>query len=365
MSALRSAFALAMLLLLAAPASRAAEDVPRTLAFQGRLVRADGTPENTPQDLTFTLYATPGGGTPLWQERMPSVQVTNGYYAVVLGSAQPLRYELTEGSALFLGVAITGQSELTPRLQMASVPFALRAQDSRLLDGRAPATFANANHAHPAATPTSDGFLSADDKAKLDEPAPTYGDGLAASGTPLNVRVAFTTSGGNNGTLRTVARGDHAHAAATTTTAGFMSPADKAKLDTPAPTFGDGLSVSAGTPPTVSVAFSTSGGSNGTLRTAARADHSHAKPVLACTYRQASANDTGDNQASVAWCASNEQLNGGGCGNLEGPGGVDFMPVGVTLDSGAVSTGGPGYRCRNSTTGVPAPTAYAICCRIP
>ena len=107
MSALRSAFVLALLVLLAAPASRAAEDVPRTLAFQGRLVRADGTPENTPQDLTFSLYATPAGGSPLWQERLPSVQVTNGYYAVVLGSVQPLRYELTEGSSLFLGVAGT------------------------------------------------------------------------------------------------------------------------------------------------------------------------------------------------------------------------------------------------------------------
>ncbi|QSQ21449.1 hypothetical protein JY651_40725 [Pyxidicoccus parkwayensis] len=367
MPALRSVLALAVLVLLAAPASRAAEDVPRTLAFQGRLVRADGTPENTPQDLTFALYTTANGGSPLWQERQPAVPVTNGYYAVVLGAAVPLRYELADNVALYLGVALTGQSELTPRLQLASVPFALRAQDSRFLEGRSAATFANASHEHPTATSTTAGFMSAADKAKLDTPAPetVYSDGLTATGSPLTVRVSFATSGGNNGTARTAARSDHAHANATSTTAGFMSAADKAKLDTPEPTFGDGLSVSTGTPATVSVNFASAGGNNGTSRIAARADHTHAKPVMACTYRQASGNDSGDSQASVAWCASGEQLTGGGCGELEGPSGVSFMPTGVTLSSGAVSSGGPGYRCRNSSASVPAPTAYAICCRIP
>lgn len=366
MPALRSTLALALLVLLAAPAaSRAAEDVPRTLAFQGRLVRADGTPELSPQDLTFSLYASPSGGSPLWQERQPAVQVSNGYYAVVLGTVQPLRYELAEGSALYLGVALTGQSELTPRLPLVSVPYALRAQDSRSLDGRSAATFANANHGHAVATSSSDGFMSAADKAKLDTPDTTYSDGLTASGTPLTVRVNFATSGGNNGTSRTAARADHGHAVATPTAAGFMSAADKAKLDAPETAFGDGLSVSGTTPATVSVNFATTGGNNGTSKSAARADHSHPKPSLACTYKQASGNDAGDSQASVAWCAAGEQLTGGGCGGVEGPSGVAFMPVGVTLENGAASSGGPGYRCRNSSASVPAPTAYAICCRIP
>ncbi|WP_164021539.1 hypothetical protein [Pyxidicoccus trucidator] len=364
MSALRPALALAVLVLLAAPVSRAADDVPRTLSFQGRLVRADGTPESTPQDLTFSLYATSTGGSPLWQERHPAVTVTNGYYAVVLGSALPLRYDLADGSALYLGVALTGQSELTPRLQMASVPFALRAQDSQRLEGRAAATFASATHGHPTATPSTAGFLSAADKAKLDEPEPTYSDGLSATGTPLTVRVSFPTSGGTNGTARVAARSDHAHAAANATAAGFMSVADKAKLDA-APSFGDGLNVSAGTPATVSVNFSSSGGANGTQRIAARADHSHARPSLTCTHRQATGNDAGDSGNSVAWCAANEVLTGGGCTGLDIAPGVAFMPTGLTVESGATSTGGPGYRCRNSGSNPPAPTAYAICCRIP
>jgi hypothetical protein len=300
-SALRSALvpALAVLALVAAPA--AAQDVPRTLAFQGRLVRADGTPESTPQDLTFSLYATASGGSPLWQELHPGVPVTNGYYAVVLGVTTPLGYELARNEPLYLGVALSGQSELTPRLRMASVPYALRAQDSQLLEGRAASTFANASHGHPTATPTAAGFLSAADKAKLDTPAPIYGDGLTASGTPLNVRVSFAGSGGNNGTQRTVAR----------------------------------------------------------------SDHSHPRPTLACTHRTATGNDAGDSRLSIAWCATTEVLTGGGCSGLDVSPGLAFLPAGLNAESGATATGGQSYRCRNSDSATSAPTAYAICCRIP
>ncbi|MBZ4417617.1 hypothetical protein [Myxococcus sp. RHSTA-1-4] len=365
MSAPRSALALVLAVLALVGTPAAADDVPRTMAFQGRLVRADGTPESTPQDLSFTLYASATGGSPLWQEYHPAVTVTNGYYAVVLGTTNPLRYELAQGSQLYLGVALTGQSELTPRLQMASVPYALHAQDSQFLEGRAAVTFANANHGHATATSTTDGFMSAADKAKLDTPATAYSDGLTASGTPLTVRVSFPTSGGTNGTSRNAARADHSHATATTSAAGFMSAADKAKLDAPATTFGDGLSVTAGTPPTVSVNFTTSGGNNGALRTVARGDHSHPKPALACTHRSATGNDAGDSRLSVAWCATGEVLTGGGCSGLDGSPGLAFMPTGLTVESGATATGGPGYRCRNGDSGTTAPTAYAICCRIP
>src|SRR5690606_33203770 len=100
--------------LLALPAR--AVDLPRQMTFQGRLVRADGSPETAPQDLRFVLYATPTGGVSLWEESHPGTPVTNGYYAVVLGSAVPLPAAVLNGQALYLGVSLVGQSELTPRL---------------------------------------------------------------------------------------------------------------------------------------------------------------------------------------------------------------------------------------------------------
>ncbi|TQF11084.1 hypothetical protein FJV41_36080 [Myxococcus llanfairpwllgwyngyllgogerychwyrndrobwllllantysiliogogogochensis] len=283
----------------------AAQDVPRTMTFQGRLVRADGTPENSPQDLAFALYATPSGGSPLWQENHLAVPVTNGYYAVVLGSSAPLGDDLVRRSEMHLGVALASQSELTPRFRLASVPFALRASDSIRLEGRAASTFAPTSHTHTNATTTAPGFMSAADKVKLDAPAPTYGDGLIASGTPLAVRVSFPTAGGTNGSARI----------------------------------------------------------------AARSDHTHARPSLTCSYKSATGNDTLDPRAATAWCGMGETLMGGGCSGLEdgpAPVSVAFQPAGVTFENGLTQTPGvPGYRCRGHLTSSTAPTAYAICCRIP
>jgi hypothetical protein len=182
------ALAAAGLVLLASTAG--AVDVPRQMTFQGRLLRADGSPETAPQSLRFALYATPGGGAPLWEESHPSVPVTNGYYAVVLGASLPLPPAAVNGQALYLGVSIVGQSELTPRLPVVSVPYALRADDSNRLEGRNAASFANATHSHPNLPATYDPSLS------------------FANGT---LAVTFPAPSFFNGNANTAARSDHTH----------------------------------------------------------------------------------------------------------------------------------------------------------
>lgn len=406
--------------LLAPDGARAqTQDVPRTMTFQGRLVRTDGAPEETEQALSFALYEAASGGVALWTESHPSVPVTNGFYSVRLGSRTPLREELLQRGTLFLGVSIAGQSELTPRVELASVPFALRAADSRLLDGRPAAAFAVAGHGHPDATPTAAGFLSAADKAKLDAPATTYGDGLTASGSPLRVSVSFPGTGGTNGTSTTAARANHSHAAATPTSAGFLSTADKTKLDAVPTAYGDGLSLATGT---LSVSYAGTGGTHGTAATAARSNHSHAPATptaagflsdadkakldtlaapadglavsgsparlrvsfaaagpttgtavtaarsdhthaLSCLQRSGTSNEP-DTLVSVVWCAANEVLTGGGCQDPDTE--ETSMPVGSNTAPSASPPGSQGWRCRSSfLTGTQRPTAYAICCRLP
>jgi hypothetical protein len=178
-------------LLLLAP-SALAVDVPRQMTFQGRLLRADGSAETSPQNLRFALYTAATGGAPLWEEGHPNVPVTNGYYAVVLGASLPLPPAAVNGQALYLGVSLVGQSELTPRLPIVSVPYALRADDSNRLEGRTAASFADANHPHPN-LPSS------------------YGPGLVF--TPPNgaLSVAFASAGGTNGASTAAARADHTH----------------------------------------------------------------------------------------------------------------------------------------------------------
>jgi hypothetical protein len=318
------ALAVAGLALFAPPAL--AVDAPRQMTFQGRLMRADGSPETLPQDLHFALYATPSGGAPLWEETRLSTPVSNGYYAVVLGTSTPLPAAVVNGQALYLGVSLVGQSELTPRLTVASVPYALLANDSNALQGRPASSFADAAHTH-------DSVPRADDSNRL-------------QGQPAS---AFAPSA-------------HTHAPASPTANGFMASTDKAKLNGLPSTFGAGLNF---TSSTVSVNF----GSSGSATTAARSDHTHPSPALSCTYRTATGNiDT--NKNSTAWCAAGEILTGGGCSDLNGTStvpGVTFGPTGVTTVDGSTPTSGPAYTCRlpNPPTGTSIPTAYAICCRIP
>ncbi|TCL76808.1 hypothetical protein EDC14_100190 [Hydrogenispora ethanolica] len=118
------------------------------------------------------------------------------------------------------------------------------------LDGNDASAFAAAGHTHGTATSSSNGLMSNTDKAKLDGIAAGAEVNQNAFG---NVKVGTTTiqadsksdtlelAAGTGITLTPDATNDkvtvavtqdgHSHAAATTSTAGFMAAADKSKLD--------------------------------------------------------------------------------------------------------------------------------------
>lgn len=79
--------------------------------------------------------------------------------------------------------------------------------------GTTATTAAAGNHTHVAATTSAPGFLSAADKTKL--------DGIATGATALALGTTGTTA----------AAGNHTHPDATITVAGLMSAADKVKLN--------------------------------------------------------------------------------------------------------------------------------------
>jgi hypothetical protein len=296
------ALAVAGLALSASPAL--AVDAPSQMTFQGRLLRADGSPETLPQDLRFALYATPSGGAPLWEESHPGTPITNGYYSVVLGTSTPLPTTVVNGQALYLGVSLVGQSELTPRLTVASVPYALLANTSNnslALQGQPASAFAPAVHPHAAATPTASGFMAATDKTKLNGLPSAYGAGLSFNTTSSTLSVAL----GSSGTATTVARSDHTHAA-----------------------------------PTLSCTYRTATGNI----------------------------DTGKNSTAWCAPTETLMGGGcadlNGTATVPGP---TFGPTNVTTVDGSTATTGPAYTCRvpNPPAGTSVPTATAICCRIP
>ncbi|MFT6143575.1 MAG: hypothetical protein ACJAZO_002065 [Myxococcota bacterium] len=101
---------------------------PRTLAQQGRLIDVDGSPLNGTVDMGVALYGTASGGSSLFIEAFDDVPISGGYYSIVLGaSSTQLEDDDLDGGARYLGIAVDGGTELSPRTPIASVAYAHRA----------------------------------------------------------------------------------------------------------------------------------------------------------------------------------------------------------------------------------------------
>jgi hypothetical protein len=102
-----------------------------TIAYQGRLADAAGAPLTGTYNMIFRLYDAASGGTPLWEEQWTGsngVRVSDGLFNVMLGSLTPIPAALiTDHSSLFLGITVGTDDEMTPRVQLGSVPFAVQA----------------------------------------------------------------------------------------------------------------------------------------------------------------------------------------------------------------------------------------------
>ncbi len=119
--------------------------VPSTVGFEGQLASADGSPvADGDYSITFRLYDVASGGSALWTETQ-MVTVTDGLYSAQLGSTNPLNATYFEGSR-WLGLKVGTDSEMTPRIPISAVPFALNAQQAMGIQGRDVSTSAPANN---------------------------------------------------------------------------------------------------------------------------------------------------------------------------------------------------------------------------
>ncbi|MFM8450454.1 MAG: tail fiber domain-containing protein, partial [Haliscomenobacter sp.] len=62
-------------------------------------------------------------GTPVWSETQDGVEVIGGVYSALLGAANPLNAGFN--TVYYLGIAVDGGQELTPRTRLTSAPYAL------------------------------------------------------------------------------------------------------------------------------------------------------------------------------------------------------------------------------------------------
>ncbi len=99
--------------------------VPQTLSYQGVLTDSEGTavPDGS-YNITFGIYTSPTASVfPLWTESN-SVTVTKGLFSVILGENTALNLPFDQ--QYWLGMAVEGEDELTPRVKLASSPYSLR-----------------------------------------------------------------------------------------------------------------------------------------------------------------------------------------------------------------------------------------------
>jgi hypothetical protein len=117
-----SAFIIALALL---PTSSRAAD---TMSYQGLLQNPDGTPRNGQVEILVRLWDAPTGGSILWSELHPVVNLVDGVFALELGSINPALGNVLKSHQgdLWLGVSVNAE-DLLPRQKLQAVGRAFRA----------------------------------------------------------------------------------------------------------------------------------------------------------------------------------------------------------------------------------------------
>jgi hypothetical protein len=111
-----------------------AQGVPGTISFSARL-QADGAPSNATHDLVFKIFDAAEGGTPVWTETAADTEVHDGVVSRLLGATAPMTPAIFDGGARWLEISVDG-TVLQPRLAIASVPYAMRADVASRVEGK-------------------------------------------------------------------------------------------------------------------------------------------------------------------------------------------------------------------------------------
>jgi hypothetical protein len=109
--------------------------VPEQISFQGRLADSGGNPLDGTYSITFTIYSVPSGGSSIWNETLPSVNVDNGLFSVQLGGLTPLTEFVFADSERYLGISVEGGQELDPRIHLTNMPWSFKSAISDSVTG--------------------------------------------------------------------------------------------------------------------------------------------------------------------------------------------------------------------------------------
>ncbi|OQX23631.1 MAG: hypothetical protein BWK80_24950 [Desulfobacteraceae bacterium IS3] len=108
-----------------------AQSVPPLVNYQGMLTDASGKPQTGTKKLEFNLYDAATGGSKVWGPQVfDSVPLVNGMFNVILGTTDAGGKSIADAFSAkdrYLGMKVDSGTELVPRQQILSTPFAIRA----------------------------------------------------------------------------------------------------------------------------------------------------------------------------------------------------------------------------------------------
>ena len=102
--------------------------VPRTISYQGSIVTPTGAPIKDGQHVVIiSFYDDPKGGAPLYTEIL-NTEVKRGLFCANVGSSTPIPPAVKFDHVYYLGIAVDGGEEMSPRTILTSVPYALHSE---------------------------------------------------------------------------------------------------------------------------------------------------------------------------------------------------------------------------------------------
>ena len=131
--------------LFTASTATAQQSVPDVMPYQGQLLQADGSPYTGAVNISVRLYERSDAQVPIWTEELQAVEVEDGKFYVYLGMTNPIIANVNDGRTRYLGIAVNGEAEATPRQTVGSVPFAIYARNAAYLGGQAADVFVTIN----------------------------------------------------------------------------------------------------------------------------------------------------------------------------------------------------------------------------
>ncbi|MDD5699996.1 MAG: tail fiber domain-containing protein [Candidatus Nanoarchaeia archaeon] len=105
-------------------------EIPQKLNIHGRLTNSAGTAVSGAHNIVFKIYNIYSGGVALWNSGSLSVTSdSDGIYDVILNATN-----LNFNEQYYLGITVEADSEMTPRINLTSSPYAFRANVTDFLN---------------------------------------------------------------------------------------------------------------------------------------------------------------------------------------------------------------------------------------